>query len=65
MSAIHGIVWRHIECSPNHWQRYRVGPRDALQIYQRRLIDPIVVNAGEHRFDEPLTVYRLPLPPTP
>ena len=46
-----------------HWQRYRVGPRDDWH-YERRLIDPIVVNAGEHRFDEPLTVYRLPLPPT-
>jgi hypothetical protein len=27
-------------------------------------MNPIVVNAGERRFDEPLTVYRLPLPPT-
>lgn len=46
-----------------HWQRYRVGPRDDWH-YERRLIDPIVVNAGDRRFDEPLTVYRLPLPPT-
>lgn len=45
-----------------HWQRYRVGPRDAWH-YERRLLDPIVVNAGDRRFDEPLTVYRLPLPP--
>jgi hypothetical protein len=27
------------------------------------IIDPIVVNAGARRFDEPLTIYRLPLPP--
>jgi hypothetical protein len=45
-----------------HWQRYRVGPRDDWH-YERRLIEPIVVNAGQRRFDEPLTVYRLPLPP--
>ena len=43
-----------------HWQRYRVGARDHWH-YERRLIDPIVVNPGHT--DNRLTVYRLPPPP--
>ena len=44
-----------------HWQRYRLGPRDNWH-YERRLIDPIVVNPG-HKASPALTIYRLPAPP--
>ena len=42
-----------------HWQRYRVGPREDWH-YERRLLDPVIVNPANTKPQAPLTIYRLP-----
>jgi hypothetical protein len=57
--ATHASPITHLR--KRHWQRYRLGPRDNWH-YERRLLDPIVVNPG-HEPERTLTIYRLPPPP--